>query len=269
MNEDRLPGDAAELRRRAEEAIEGTAVEIQKGLEAQSPEAMLRTCHELRVHQIELEMQNEELRRAQIELERLRARYFDLYDLAPIGYCTISERGLILEANLVAAMLLGAGRSDLVNLPITRFIITADQDIYYLHRRHLFETGETQSCEVRMMSRDGTRFWAHLEATTALDDNGAPICRVVMSDITTRKQAEEALQEAFDQIRTLRGILPICMHCRRIRDDQGYWQMVEVYVRDHSEAEFSHSICPKCAHELYAEFQEEDVAAPTQESGLQ
>ncbi len=102
------------------------------------------------MHQIELEMQNEELRRPQAELDAARARYFDLYDLAPVGYCTLSEKGLILEANLTAATLLGVARGALVKQPISRFILKEDQDIYYLHRKQLFETGEPQTCELRI-----------------------------------------------------------------------------------------------------------------------
>jgi PAS domain-containing protein len=100
-----------------------------------------RALHELRVHQIELEMQNEELRRTQEELEASRERYFDLYDLAPVGYFTLSEQGLILEANLTAAKLLGVARSALVKQPLSRFILPEDQDIHYLHRKALLETG--------------------------------------------------------------------------------------------------------------------------------
>ena len=62
------------------------------------------------------------------------------------------------------------------------------------------------------------------------------------------------LQKALDDVRTLRGIIPICANCKKIRDDQGYWNQVEAYVRDHTEAEFSHSICPECMKELYPEF---------------
>ena len=115
---------------------------------ALTPEEARRTLHELQVHQIELEMQNEELRRAQAELNATRARYFDLYDLAPVGYCTLSEKGLILEANLTAATILGVARGVLVNKPITRFILKDDQDIYYLYRKQLLETGVTQTCEI-------------------------------------------------------------------------------------------------------------------------
>ncbi len=75
-------------------------------------------------------------------------------------------------------------------------------------------------------------------------------------DITERKRIEDALQKAFDEIRTLRGIVPICAKCKQIRDDKGFWSQVEVYVRDHTEAEFSHGICPDCAKELYPEFEE-------------
>ena len=138
-------------------------------------------------------MQNEELRAAQAEIEAGRARYFDLYDLAPVGYCTLSEQGLILEANLTAATLLNVNRGALVKQPISRFIIVDDQDIYYLHRKKLIETGEPQEYELRLAKQDGAHFWAHLTATSARAEDGAPVCRCVLSDITTRKLAEEAL----------------------------------------------------------------------------
>jgi PAS domain S-box-containing protein len=154
---------------------------------------MRMALHELRVHQIELEMQNEELRRAQEELEASRARYFDLYDMAPVGYCTLSEKGLILEANLTAATLLGVPRSALVARPIAQFILKEDQDIYYLHRKQLFETGRPQACDLRMVRAGATLFWARLEATAAKDPDGSPVCRATMNDITERKRAEEEL----------------------------------------------------------------------------
>jgi len=170
---------------------------------ALSPETIRRILHDLRVHQIELEMQNEELRRAYQDLEAARARYFDLYDLAPVGYCSVSASGLILEANLTAATLLGVPRSALIRQRIARFILKEDQNLYYLHRKQLFATGEPQTCELRMVKSDGTAFWAHLQATTALDQGGAPVCRVILSDITTRKQVEEQLKIQSQQYRDL------------------------------------------------------------------
>jgi PAS domain-containing protein len=103
----------AEAKAAAMAAAMATAMAVQE-LESPSPEQIRQIMHELRVHQIQLEMQNDELRRSETELDAVRARYFDLYDLAPVGYCTVSEAGLILEGNLTAAKLLGATRSELV-----------------------------------------------------------------------------------------------------------------------------------------------------------
>src|SRR5579863_8611523 len=123
---------AQSLRERAEAVADEKAGEMET-LEVLTPEIARRALHELRVHQIELEMQNEELRRTQEELEASRARYFDLYDLAPVGYFTLSEQGLILEANLTAAKLLGVPRGTLVKQPLSRFVLREDQDTYYLY----------------------------------------------------------------------------------------------------------------------------------------
>ena len=152
--------------------------------------------HELQVHQIELEMQNEELRDAQVALGLERARYFDLYDLAPVGYCTVSEQGLINQANLTVASLLGTTRSELLQQRWTRFIHKEDADLYYLHRKKLVESGEPQSCELRMMKKDGTQFWGHWAATVSHDSKGTLELRAVLSDITVRKSAEQALRES-------------------------------------------------------------------------
>jgi PAS domain S-box-containing protein len=191
------------LRKRAEELARNKAPRMPENIEALSPEQARQIFHELRVHQIELEMQNEELRRAQEELEVSRARYFDLYDLAPVGYCTVSEKGLILEANLTAAGLLDVARSVLVKQPLSRFIFPEDQDIYYRHRKQLFETGAPRECDLRLVKKDGATFWAHLAGTATQDAEGAPVCRVVMSDITERQRAEEALRESEARFRLL------------------------------------------------------------------
>src|ERR1700682_3584242 len=102
-----------DLRRRAEDRARETAAEMPERLRTLTSEESLTLLHDLRVHQIELEMQNEELRRTQEALEASRARYFDLYDLAPVGYFTISNKGLILEANFTAATLFGVARGAL------------------------------------------------------------------------------------------------------------------------------------------------------------
>jgi two-component system cell cycle sensor histidine kinase/response regulator CckA len=197
------------LRRRAEALAAQRTDELPEDWEELSPEAARRVLHELRVHQIELEMQNEELRRIQGELETSRARYFDLYDLAPVGYFTLNEEGLILEANLTAAKLLGVPRGDLVKQPLSKFILPEDQDSHYLRRKQLTEAGAPQSWELRLLRKDSEPFWARVEATIAQDADGAPVWRVVVSDITESKRAEEekaTLEAQNRQLQKLEGL---------------------------------------------------------------
>ena len=200
-NKDTHPTDAVELRKQAEALAEQNAAQSPEHFESLSPEATKLTLHELWVHQIELEMQNEELRRAQEELDVARVRYFDLYDVAPVGYVTISGQGLFLEANLTAASLLGIERGALVMQPICLFILKEDQHVFYQHRKELFETGSPQTCELRMVKKDGTLLWARMEATLAKDATNAPVCRVVLIDITERTMAEEKVRKSEEQFR--------------------------------------------------------------------
>jgi PAS domain S-box-containing protein len=192
---DPAAGSGRDLRRRAEEIAREKTARMPESPDTLSPKAARQMLHELRVHQIELEMQNEELRRAQAALEVSQARYFDLYDLAPVGYFTISEQGLILEANLTAATLLGAARGALIKQPLSRFILSEEKNIFYRYCKQLFETGAPQVCELRMVKQDGTAFWARLEAAAAQDADGAPMCRAVVSDITEQKNIEAAFHK--------------------------------------------------------------------------
>jgi PAS domain S-box-containing protein len=169
-------------------------------LERLSERDLQATLHELRVHQIELEMQNEELLRVQEKLEEARARYYDLYDLAPVGYLILSPDGLILEANQAAVNQLGAARATLVKQPITRFILNLDQDVYYLYRKQLLQTGEPHGCDLRLLKPDGTMFWAHLAAGAGLSPD-TPVNRVVLVDITDRKRIEAALARSEAMLR--------------------------------------------------------------------
>ena len=178
-------------------------------LEALSPEETRLMLHELRVHQIELEMQNEELRQTQVELHTARARYFNLYDLAPVGYCTLSKQGLIQNANLTVATLLGLPRGALVKQPLTRFILKEDQDIFYLHRKLILESGEPQSCELRMVKDDRTQFWAQLTATAAQDGDSASALRIVLSDVTGRKLLQIQSEHERSVLEFLAGGKPL------------------------------------------------------------
>ncbi|RIE06573.1 PAS domain S-box protein [Candidatus Cryosericum terrychapinii] len=198
---DSRPDHATKLRRQAEEIVQDNAAKSPKHFEALSPEETLYMLHELQVHQIELEMQNEELRKAQVKLDAGRARYFDLYDLAPVGYVTIGEQGLLLEANLTTTTLLGVTRNELIRQPFSRFVFREDQDIYYFLHKQLFETGEPHGCELRMVKKDGSAFWVRLQASSVQDTAGLAVSRIVINDITERKQAEERLAHEDDLLR--------------------------------------------------------------------
>ena len=191
VNPDTRSVGAPTLRSLAEEKAQQDAAG-QGRLEPLSPEANLLLLHELRVHQIELEMQNEELRRAQAELDATRARYFDLYDLAPVGYCTLSKEGLVLEANLTAATLLGVPRGAMVKQPISLFIHPEDMDLFYLHRQRLLDAGDSVAWDMRMVKKDGTAFWGHLEAGVAQDLEGEDVIRLLLSNVTERVWAARA-----------------------------------------------------------------------------
>jgi PAS domain S-box-containing protein len=248
---------AADLRRRAEEKAGISSAKI---TDTFSREEMQQLVHELQVHQIELEMQNEELRRAQAELEASSARYFDLYDLAPVGYLTVSGKGLIMEANLTVADMLGVEISDLVKKPLTRFIFPEDQDIYYKHRRQPFEGKIPRQCRLRMIKKDGQLFWAGITDSAWDSGDKGSMHRVIVIDVTEQKQLVldrdqliAELQKAASEIKTLQGIIPICASCKKIRSDTGSWETLEKYFAAHSDAQFSHGICNECVKAFYPE----------------
>jgi len=176
-----------ELRERAEEFINKNPLAI-KEIPADDIKKLIE---HLQVHQVELEMQNEELRRAQLELEEARDKYSDLYDFAPVGYFSISDKGLILEANLTGATMLGVERALIIGKPFSKFINRDDQDIYYHHQRELIETKSKQTCELGIVKKDGSQFHAQMECIPVFDENGKlDQIRAAMTDITVRKRAE-------------------------------------------------------------------------------
>ena len=193
------PRSAAELRRQAEEHLDGLSA-----VASSMPEEITAAVHELRVHQIELEMQNEELRRAHLEVEEQRAKYFDLFDLAPVGYLTISDKGLVRDANFTAARLLSAERQLLVGQPFSAFVFAADRRAYYRHLELLQQTEVPQSCELRLQPIGAEPFWALLESRpqgAAGDDPSR--YRVTFTDVQESVLAEEALKLSREQYRAL------------------------------------------------------------------
>jgi PAS domain S-box-containing protein len=192
MNRPQPVLDTQTLRQDAEQKLRHEPQVSAETVETMSPELMQILIHELQVHQIELELQNEELRRTQAELDASRSRYFDLYDLAPVGYCTLNEHGFILESNLTFCNLLGVTRNAMTTF--SRFIEPEDQDKFYVHRHRLMISGRTESCELRLRQKDGTEIWVQLVSNIAQGADDAILQRIVLTDISAIKAAESALR---------------------------------------------------------------------------
>ncbi|MEC4683915.1 MAG: diguanylate cyclase, partial [Nitrospirota bacterium] len=150
--------------------------------------------HELRVHQIELEMQNEELRQAHVALEETRDRYFDLYEFAPVGYLTLSSEAIIKEVNLTGAALLG-DRARLLNHRFSSRVILEDRDRWYRHFLYTLRHGGKQNCELTLVRGDKTTFNAFLNSVH-IPDGQFPAVRVALTDISERKRMDEELRIA-------------------------------------------------------------------------
>ena len=164
--------------------------------------------HELQVHQIELETQNEELRRAHAALEAWRDRYVALYEVAPVGDLTLHADGLIAEINLAGATLLGEVRAALIKRRFARFVADESRDGW--HRffaramRGEAEAGtDRQTIDLRLARGDGRAMYAHLECLSKTGDDGAPVLRVTLADITRFKQTEDALRDSEERFRRL------------------------------------------------------------------
>ncbi len=198
---------AIALRQRAEDVIKEEDVVPDETLAWETR----KLIHELRVHQVELELQNEELRLAQVELEVTKDRYQDLYDFAPVGYFTLGKNGVIQEVNLRGAAMLGMERGTLIGKKLSSFVCSEDQDILYRHSREVFETGKRQYCEVMVVKNDETTVPVRLESVVVHnndgDDSSFRQYRTIMSDITEQvqlvrqiKKDKEEWRRTFDAI---------------------------------------------------------------------
>ena len=168
------------------------------------PEDIQQLVHELQVHQIELEMQNEELRQTQSQLAKARDKYVDLYDFAPVGYFDLDHNAIVMEVNLTGANLLDVDRRALINSSFTRLIAPDFQDIFYFHRQRVVETTTKQTCELKLIKNDGTEFYGLLESIAVPDTEGNfKQFRTAITDLTLQHQTELTLRENEDKYRQL------------------------------------------------------------------
>jgi PAS domain S-box-containing protein len=153
-----------------------------------SPERLL---HELRVHQVELEMQNEELRSAQVELAKMRDRYVDLFEFAPVAYITLTASGEVININQTGASLLAAERGGLRHDLFENFVMANDQARWRQFLGQPRVQGGLQTCELRMRRRDGTIFFGTLCSSLVSGEDGLQELRIALTDVSDRKHAEQ------------------------------------------------------------------------------
>lgn len=182
------------LRLRAQAQLQGKATRNAMDETPPSALATQELVHEMQARQVELEMQNDALRQTSGLLDCARSRYFDLYDHAPVGYVTVTEGGLIHEANLTVATLLGVVHSALLMRALSDFVGPQDQHSYALMCQELQDTGKPQTRDLKMTRTNGSLLWVHLLATLAVDKTGVRLMRMVLSDINMLKSSQSHLE---------------------------------------------------------------------------
>lgn len=175
----------------------------------QAPEDPEKLIEELRIHQIELEMQNEDLRLAQAKLETIQNKYVDLYEFAPVGYFTLGETGNIVEVNLTAAKLLGLNKAHIIGRQLTDFVEREFQDTLYFYLRKIRDSENKESCELKIRKFSDEPFFAHLEGVAVCHKKSAPIeFRISLINIHEKKKIEIALKASADNNEMLLNLLP-------------------------------------------------------------
>ncbi len=188
-----------ELRDKAEKELSSRAMDFTNlGLEESQ-----KLLHELQIHRIELETQNEELREAQAELEESRNRYAGLYEFAPVGYLTLDEEGLIREANLPFAQLLHVERSNLIGKRFHLFIAVEDRIGFQQYLEKIVKCGEQRSREVKLISNGGAQCYVQLDGVAVKSAAGALRINMIVTDISRRRMAEQRLRESEVRLRTV------------------------------------------------------------------
>jgi PAS domain S-box-containing protein len=159
--------------------------------------------YELHVHQLELEMQNEGIRKSMVALEESRDRFIDFYDRSPVGYVTITDTGLIADINLPGAALLGVDRGKLLWLRFSQFVAPESRDRWYSHFSSVLKQDGTLTCELALLRKNGLQHFVQLDSMRLTREGQPPTVRAVLADITERWQAEILLQKSEDRYRQL------------------------------------------------------------------
>jgi len=200
------------------------------------------------------------------KLRESEALYKSILNASPddITIADLEGRVLMVSPNAVTMFGLEDQAQGLGRM-VTEFLVPGDRERAMSRVALLFQGVQSGPSEYKALRGDGTTFDIEVNSALIRDAEAKPINLLVIArDVTARKETEAALREAVAEIKTLHGLLPICMHCKKIRDDRGHWSPVEVYVGERTNAEFSHSLCPHCLETIYPEFAQDraDQAKP-------
>jgi PAS domain S-box-containing protein len=193
--------DAYAINQQLQSGVENPFVQIESA--TASIPIVDELIYELGVQQIELEMQNEELRQSHLALEASRESYISLYDFAPVGYLSLTIEGVIAGINLTGAKLLGVERNKLINQRFDRLVLDDGIESWYRHTLLVKQQGRKQSFELPLRRADGTGFYALLDCIYVKADNADPPLRITFTEITGRKQAESELQVSHAALRSI------------------------------------------------------------------
>lgn len=189
-NKDLLP--PPELRHLVGERLGADMTKLQPPA---TEEELQRLVHELEVHQVELEMQNHELRQARSEVETTLEKYTDLYDFAPVGYMTLNRNGTISDMNLRGAALLGVERANLSGRGFTQFVTEEYRPAFTAFLDLVFASQVKEACELVLHNQENLPVIVQIVQIEASIDDSGQKCRLALIDITARRQAEDALRE--------------------------------------------------------------------------
>lgn len=200
--------------------------------------------------------------RADTALRRKEQELSDFFENAVEALNGSGPDGRILWANKAELDLLGCTRQEYIGHHVAEFHV--DKDLAEKMLERLARGEILESYEARLRCKDGRIKHVLIDANVLWDDGKFVHTRSFTRDITALKEAQEKqdsllreLQDALRKIKVLRGLLPICASCKKVRDDKGYWNKIEVYISEHSEAEFSHGVCPECLRQLYPQYADE------------
>jgi PAS domain S-box-containing protein len=204
-----MASDRGDVRDPLRQRAEARLAEEQLGDGAPETDDLHRLIHELEVHRVELQMQNEELRRVERDLEQSRDRWRELYDYAPVGYLTLDDGGKIVECNLTAAAMIGTERGRLIGHHLARFMEPCDADAFHRHVSDTLATSSKQTCELPLRGAHDRVFVAHFDSVAAPGPDGdRMLCRTAFSDVSALRDAQDRVQTQESRLRALLDRLP-------------------------------------------------------------